>query len=302
MNDTSAFYPPRKAGVIFHVVSILILAICGGIGLFQITSTQFSFLFFIYILFIGSAIFLIPLLIYRLSYLQNSVYILERDSLRLQWGLRVEVIPTRTILWVQRAEDLAEPIHYPLFRWPGSVLGTRKLSGDTPVEFMASGSTKLVLIATYEKVFAISPPDPEKFLEAYQRLTEMGSIGESVHKSEHPTALLSTIWNTPTSRSLIIISVFLSVVLFMWIVLVTPTRQEFSLVFSQGTETTVNITGVRLIIIPLFNTFFLLVNIFFGILLFRKEKYRVLAHILWGNSILVTSLFLFATYVVLRNR
>jgi len=302
VNDTSAFYPPRKAGVIFHVISILVIVLCGVIGISRITSTQLGPVFFIYLILIISAILLVPLLIYRLSYLQNAVYILERDSLRLQWGLRVEVIPSSTILWVQKADDLTEPIHYPWLRWPGSVLGTRRLSGDTPVEFLASSSRDLVLVATYECVYAISPREPEVFVNTYQGLTELGSLGSPEHKSEHPTSLLTNAWTTPSSRIMILTSILFNLVLIIWIGLVTPTSENLSLLFSQNSIPRGNLPRIRLTVFPMLNTLFLIINIISGLFLFRRENQRPLAYLLWGTSILVTILFLAATFLILKGQ
>ena len=300
MNDTSAFNPPRKAGVIFHIVCIVALIAGGGIGLYRISSTDVGPAFFLYLFSIILAIPVVPLLIYRLSYLQNAVYLLERDSIRLQWGLRVEVIPNNTILWIQKASDLTEPIPYPWIRWPGSVLGTRWIDGDTPVEFMASTSRDLVLVATYERVYAISPPDPDAFLEAYKRLTELGTLISPQPQSVHPSSLFAGVWNTPASRYLIIMSIFLSAVLIAWTVLVAPTRTELSLGFFPTGEPRIPIPGVRLMLFPLLNTVSLVLNFFAGLFLFRRDEQRPLAYLLWGNSILVAGLFLVATYVILR--
>lgn len=301
MNDTSAFYPPRKAGVIFHVISILVLILCGVIGIVRITSTQPGPVFIIYLFLIISAILLVPLLIYRLSYLQNAVYILERDSLRLQWGLRVEVIPSSTILWVQKADHLTEPIRYPLLRWPGSVLGTRRLSRDTPVEFLASSSRDLVLVATYECVYAISPSEPEVFVNTYQGFTELGSLSSPEHRSEHPTSLLTNAWTTPTSRNMILTSILIHVILIIWIGLTTPTNSNLELLFSQNAVPDVYTPRVRLTVFPMINTLFLTINIVAGLFIFRREKQRPLAYLLWGTSIVVSILFLVATFITLRG-
>jgi len=301
VNDSSSFLPPKRTGVIFHIICIVVLLVGCGIGLYRIAYAEFGPTFFLYILPIILAVPLVPLLIYRLSYLQNAVYILARDSVRLQWGLRVEVIPTNTILWIQRASDLSEPIRYPWFRWPGSVLGTRKLGGDTPVEFLASKTSDLILVATYERVYAISPQEPEEFLNAYQRLTELGSLISPHPQSVRPTSLFAGVWKNNISRYLIILGIILSLILIVWVVLVAPTRSELSLGFTPTGEPREPIRGVRLLLLPILNSICLVLNFFAGLVLFRRVEQRLLAYFLWGNTVLVAGLFLIATHFILRT-
>jgi hypothetical protein len=300
VNDSYTFHPPTKTGIIFHLVCIAALIAGGGIGLYRIAYADVGLAFTIFLLPILLAIPLVPFLIYRLSNLQNAVYVLERDSIRLQWGLRVEVIPTNTILWVQRASDLEETLRYPLIRWPGSVLGTRRLGGGTPVEYMASTKRDLILVATYERTYAISPSDPDAFLQAYQRLTEMGSLIAFQPQSVHPTFLLARAWQSHSTRYLILSSILLSLILVTWVSMTAPERPEISLGFMPTGGPRNPIPGIRLMLLPVLNTIFLVFNFFVGLFLFRQEEQRPLAYLLWGNSVLVAGLFLIAVYFILR--
>jgi len=270
------------------------------VGLFRIAYVDVGPAFALYLLPILLAIPLVPFLIYRFINLQNAVYILERDSIRLQWGLRVEVIPINMILWVQSASEIKERIRFPWFRWPGSVLGTRRLSSGTPIEFLASGKRDLVLIATYERVFAISPTEPEAFLGTYQRLTELGSLILSKAQSVHPTFLLARVWRTSPTRYLILTSILLSLALVIWVTLIAPDQNQISLGFLPTGEPRESIPGLRLMLLPVLNTIIWFFNFFAGLLLFRQEEQRPLAYLLWGNSILVAGLFLIAVYFILK--
>jgi hypothetical protein len=282
------------------VVCITFLVVGVVIGFYRIAYGEVGSNFLVYLIPIILAILVAPFLAYRLSSLQNAAYILERNSIRLHWGLRVEVIPTNTILWIQNASDLTEPIRYPRIRWPGSVLGARRLGGDTPIEFMASTSKGLILVATYERVFAISPSDPNAFLDSYQRLTELGALIPSKARSVHPTTFFAGVWRNPAVRTLLSISIFLSLVLFLWTSLAAPTRVEISLGFIPTGEPREPIPGARLMLLPLLNTIFWVFNFFVGLILSRNEDLRPFAYLLWGNSAFVAGLFLIATYFILR--
>jgi hypothetical protein len=274
--------------------------LAGIVGLYRIAYADVGPAFLLYLSPILLAIPLVPLLIYRLSYLQNAVYILERDSVRLQWGLRVEVIPNNTILWIKKRSDLVDKIRSPWIRWPGSVLGSRQLNKDTAVEFMASTSKDLILLATYERVFAISPSDPDAFLSAYQRLTELGSLISPQPQSVHPNLLLAGVWQNLLSRTLIMLGLVFSLALVTWVFLVGPTITQVSLGFLPGGEPRNPIPGMRLMLLPILNTIFWVFNFFAGLLLFRREEQRPLSYLLWGNCVFVSGLFLVATYFILR--
>ena len=300
MNDTYLFYPPKKTGTIFQVVVIAVLVLGSAVSLYRIAYTEVGPTFLGYLIPILISIPIVLLFIYRLNALRNAMYRMERDSFHLQWGYRVEIIPTTTILWVQPAKDLAEPFHLPWFRWPGSIVGTRHLGGETPIEFMASATNDLILIATYEKVFAISPSEPDAFIDSYRRLTELGSLVEMEAQSIHPTTIFTGIWNTPSSRNLLAISIFLGIILVIWTSLAAPTRATISLGFTASGELREPIPSVRLILIPILNAMFWVFNFFAGLVLSRNEARRPFAYLLWGNNIIVATLFLIATFFILR--
>ena len=68
----------------------------------------------------------IPILVYRLYALVRANYNLDRDQLTLTWGLRVEQIPVSEIEWVRPLAAMSQHITLPIFRLPGSLLGSRR--------------------------------------------------------------------------------------------------------------------------------------------------------------------------------
>jgi membrane protein YdbS with pleckstrin-like domain len=87
------FPPPRRTGVIVQIVLALVLGAAVGIALWNATLIQAG-LYFVFLLLL-SLILLFPLgiSIYRAYALLQARYSLERDGLRLRWGLRAEDIP-----------------------------------------------------------------------------------------------------------------------------------------------------------------------------------------------------------------
>ena len=95
-----------------------------------------------------------PVFGYRAYALLRADYYIDRDSLAMLWGLRVEDIPLTDIEWVRPASDLTNPLVLPRFRLPGAILGTRRHPDLGLVEFIASD---------YEE------PDPHRHIETHLR-------------------------------------------------------------------------------------------------------------------------------------
>jgi hypothetical protein len=102
MLETASFPPPRQRGLVIHgIVMAALLAIC-VLSFWRVFQTEVSTAFSLYILF--GVISFIPLP-FRLACLRllRSDY-LNRNTLRIIWGLRVEDVPYR-----RRMVALARP-------------------------------------------------------------------------------------------------------------------------------------------------------------------------------------------------
>jgi hypothetical protein len=301
VNESFIFYPPRRRGTIFHAGAIATLLLLAIFGLYRAAYSNVGPNFLLYLLPVILAIPAVPYLLYRWNALRNSVYTLERDRIHLQWGLRTEVIPTNNVLWVRPASDLLENLRLPWFRWPGSIIGERRFSKEFVVEFLASQSRDLILVGTYDRVFAISPEDPGEFLQAYQRMTELGSLIPPQPQSVRATFLLARVWQTRPAGLLILLGFVLSLGLLIWVSLLVPARPKISLGFTAGGFPRDPIDGVRLMLLPILNTIFFVINFFTGVFLFRRDEQRPLAYLLWGSTIFVTGLFLAAVYFIQKT-
>ena len=170
------FPPPIRPGRSLHVVLIVLLTgLVAGLS-FLISRQPISLVFTAFILLAVLAFIPIPILAYRLYALTRANYSLNRDRLKLSWGLREEKIPLAEIEWVRPRSTLSQPIPMPFFRLPGSVLGSRHQADLGPIEFLASDEKSLLLVATPRKIFAISPQDPVNFLQGIQHAIEQGSL------------------------------------------------------------------------------------------------------------------------------
>jgi hypothetical protein len=295
------FAPPRRLGLLFQGG---LIALCASAGLWNIYILGQSEVgpFFARNLLLSLVPFLpLPILIYRFRALQNASYVIERDGIRLRWGFRVVDIPMYCIDWVHPQEDLDVPLPKPWLRWPGAVLGSplRRLGGIHPLEFMAAHGKGLVLIGTPERVYVISPADPEAFLVAYQRLFELGSLAPIEAQSLYPSVLAADLWQVRPVRYLLIGSALLSLILLVAVSLIIPGQSQVFLGSAALGADLDPIPAVALLLLPVLNSMFVLLDWGAGLFFYRREPYRPLAFLLWGSSVLLPMMFFVSLVFIL---
>ena len=199
------FKPLRQRGFILHFGALLLnLAVVVGFLILQAVMQQERRFFILYLI-AGVFLFLpIPVVAYRLFALLRSKYTVDREGIGIQWGLREVLIPMANIEWVRLASDLAFELPLPPFSVQGAVLGSRFHSDLGHIEFIASSASDLVLIATQDRVYAISPKDFRGFQKAFDYSAELGSIAPISVKSTSGNFLISALLKDKIIRSLLL--------------------------------------------------------------------------------------------------
>ena len=214
--NTGLFPPPKQRGLLIHGIILFILLVVVTIGFIQLTSADVGPAFLIWLLVSLAAFAPIPFFAYRVFALYRASYEIDRDSLAIQWGLRVEDIPLSDIEWIRPAEDLTNPLNLPALPLPGALLGMRRHPDLGSVEFIASDPKKLLLVATAKRVFVISPDNPAGLAQTFARATEMGSLAPAEAKSVYPSFIVSQAWESGMARYLWLSALFLNIGLFIW--------------------------------------------------------------------------------------
>ena len=300
MQDELAFRPDRRMGLIFHLTTLGFFALTGFAGLWLSNRASVGPAYLLYLLITLAAATAAPLIIYRIYALQTALYTLEREGIILRWGLRVETIPIDEVLWIHPAGELTVTLPRPWLFFPGALLAKRRIPGDGTVEYLASETGRLLYIATEQGGYAISPADPERFLLAYQRLTEMGSLVPAKSRSIYPAFLLLQVWTTLPARILLAACFALSLALFLWVSLSIPALSEVHLGFRVDGTPGDLVPAERLVLLPLLNFSFLLVGVLFGLFFFRREDSRPISYLIWSADILTALLFLLAVFFILQ--
>ena len=299
MNRDFRFNPPVRGGILFNGAGIIILTIVSGWGLWRATTTHVGPLFLLYLLLPLLAIFLIPLLAYRVYALWRASYLIERDGFHLYWGLREESIPMDQVQWVHSSNDLGVALLRPRLRWPGAVLGVRDQLDGSQVEYMAAQNSPLILIATDEYKFAISPDKPDEFLRISQQFAELGSLTPFPARSVRPAFLLAQVWAVRSARFLLIAGLALTLVLFWVASLIIPSHSTVSLRLGSAGNPADAVPSVQVLLLPIINGFFYLADVILGLFFFRRQSEQVIAYILWGSSVFTSVLFLIALLLIM---
>jgi hypothetical protein len=277
-----------------------ILAILVTFGIWRASLAESGLRFLIYLLIALVAIILLLLIIYRIYALQQARYILARDGISLYWGLRREEIPINKITWVGSTAQNRMKLSKPLLRLPGAVLGVQSQPDRKSVEFLASRDTNLVLVVTTDQIFAISPAKESEFLSTFRRLSEYGSLSPIQPESIYPRFLLSRSWADRPARILLIASAVLAVGLIVWVSLTIPNHSMTALRLNSNGTPVELVPGIRLLLLPVLNTFFFIADLLLGLFFYRRADTQSLGYLMWGSSVLTSLIFSGAVFFILQ--
>lgn len=299
INTKVGHFPPAKRfGLVIHGIIILVLAGIAVWGFINLTRVQMGPMFVNYLLTGILAFAPIPFLAYRAYALLRADYYIDRDSLAMLWGLRVEDIPLTDVEWVRPASDLSNPLSLPRFRLPGAILGTRRHSDLGLVEFIASDSRNMILVATAKRVFAISPKDANSLIRTFARATEMGSLLPAEPKSVYPSFVITQAWESPLVRFMWVSGLILNIGLVIWVGLLIPSLGQISLGFNPFGAPVEPVPSIRLILLPLLSGLLFIAGWGAGLYFYRWDMQRMLANIIWISSALSALLFLIAVLFI----
>ncbi len=296
MIDTKVghFPPAKQFGLILHGLLISVLTGISVWALSNLTRAQVGPEFVSSLLTAILAFAPVPLLGYRAFALFKADYYIDRDSLAILWGLRIEDIPLTDIEWVRPASDLTHPLSLPPLRLPGAVLGTRRHPDLGAVEFIASNARNLILVATSKHVFAISPKDAAALVRTFARATELGSLIPTEAKSVYPSFVITQAWESPIARFLWMTGLLLNLGLVAWVGILIPSLSQVAFGFNSAGAPTAIVPSVQLIMLPLMSGLLFVTGFLLGLYLYRWDKERPLAFIVWITSALSAVLFLMA--------
>ncbi len=297
MELPALFPPPRRYGLIFLSLVTLILTGAGGLSIALSTSQQEQSRFTGLLLFGVILLVPVPLILYTLYSLLRGQYILEREGLRLRWGLRAEDIPMSHIEWVRPMKELGFRVPLPLLRFPGAVLGSVYSHELGAIEFLASDPDSILLIATPEKIYAISPENVSAFMRAYRYVAELGSLHPITSQSIRPMVFLAHIWQDQIARRLILTGGGLFLALLVSSGITILTRATVPLGYSPQGASLAPVPSIQILLLPVLGLLFLGTDWIIGVYFYRQERTLPAAYLLWGSGAVTLLLFVLATWI-----
>ena len=295
------FPPPKRRGLIIHGVVILVLTALAVAGFITLSRSEVGLTFLISLLVALASFAPIPFFVYRAYSLLHADYHLDRDSLAIKWGLRVEDIPLTDIEFIRSSDDLTTPLPLPSLPMPGGLIGMRRHPDLGVVEFLAADSKKLLLVATAKRVFVISPENPAALTQTFARATEMGSLTPTESKSVYPSFVVTQAWASGVARYLWLTTLFLNLGLFVWTSLVIPTIPRVALGPQFAGSELATVPSSQLIIFPVASLLLSVAGWVAGLYFYRWEKERPLAFIVWGSSMVMSLFFLIAVLFIVTT-
>ncbi|MBK7319132.1 PH domain-containing protein [Candidatus Villigracilis affinis] len=293
--------PPKRRGLIVHGSIIIVLMVVAFVGFINLSRAEVGPQFLIALLVLLFSFAPIPFFVYRAYSLWRADYHMDRDSLAINWGLRVEDIPLSDIEWMRPADDLTRPLVLPSFRLPGGLLGMRRHPDLGVVEFLASDAKKLLLVATAKRVFVISPEDPSTLTQTFARATELGSLAPVEAKSVYPSFVVTQAWESGLARYLWLTALFLNLGLFIWASLIIPSTPRVALGPQFVGSALETVPSAQLIIFPVASLLLTVLGWVAGLYFYRWDRERILAFIVWGSSTFSSLLFLLAVLFIITT-
>jgi len=293
------FPPAKRTGVTVHVITILVLAALSAWGFWSLTNEEVGPSYVAYLLTALLSFAPIPVLGYRAYALLRADYYIDRDSLAVIWGLRVEDIPLTDIEWVRPASDLTRQLALPYFHLPGAVFGTRRHADLGLVEFIASDTKNLILVATSKRVFAISPENAAAMVQTFARAIELGSLTRADPVSVYPSFIITQAWESPLARFLWLSGLFLNLGLVVWVGILIPSMTQVTFDFNTLGAPAKVVPSSQLILLPLISGFMYVAGLIAGLYFFRWEANRPLAYVVWiGGTVSAVLLLLAVLFLV----
>jgi hypothetical protein len=299
MTGTQIFLPKRVPGLIFHGIFIVLLL--GGVGILLYLAFQQSGGINLILFLTGALILLalLPFLVYRGYALLHAGYTLERDGLRVRWGLRLLDIPLSEVEWVRPVEDLQIPVKLPAFAWPGAVLGERDHEDLGVIEFIASSTDNLVIVAAMDRVVILSPEARDDFIQKFNRTLEMGTITPIQPLSTKPAVFLQSIFKNKAARITIPLGFILWFLLLILVSLLIPGHDQLSMGYDSAGFPIEAVPAARLLMLPVIGIFLYTISLIGGAYFFRKTENKPVSQLLWAGGVMTTILLLVAAVIFL---
>lgn len=234
---------------------------------------------------------------YRWIAALTLTYDIDRNGLYIRWAGNQASIPLEQIVTIDLGSG---PVFLPLglFQRVGTYWG-RAFAGETPLYLYATQPPRDCLIVyTPDAAYAISPEDPEAFVQDLEQRRSLGATKPMQPALEYSRVFHYTFWRDGTVLALIVAAVFINLLALGLIAVAYPSLAPL-------VEMRFDATGELAELRPRHQTLFLplaafglsLLNMAAGLSLYQRLPSG--ARLLQGASVIVQLLFLVAVVQIL---
>jgi hypothetical protein len=238
-------------------------------------------------------------LAYQVASCLTLRYHLDRNGVVVRWAGNEQIIPIRDIQQIVPGHELKNPpVRRRGLRWPGHERGAGMVPGIGRTHFLATrGLAQQLLLVTPGLAFAISPDDPEGFLQGLTVRRELGP-NRLLERELHKARLLTwPIWRDETAWVLLGAAVAINLALFGYLSIRFPGLDfQLPLHFNNLGQADRIGTKMELFALPIIGLIILGTNLLLGLVLYRRE--RAGSYLLWGSATAAQALFWLATFSI----
>ena len=292
------FHPPRRLGLAVGLGGLLALLVIDAGLLGVLRANPLSFPGTLSLILLVASLPAIAWLAYRTYGLLRSRYVISRNAIVVEWGDRRIVLPMPLLDEVRAGAEVDAPALRPRgLILPGTAGGTGTVTGLGEIEFLAStGKGGLVLLRHAESWMAISPDQPQAFLEALRKLQAEGHAEEIEPESVLPAVMRWGLLQDKLALALIALGGLSVLVLVIYLATIAgQLPAEIALHFNGQGQPDRFGPPTGLLILPAIAGLTWLANTLGGVWLHRRPSERSAAYLLLGATLFVQALVWVAT-------
>jgi PH (Pleckstrin Homology) domain-containing protein/uncharacterized protein DUF1648 len=286
------FPPPKSTGLTIGLGIIVFTLALDAVLVALIRFAPLSFPTFIFVCLLVASVPVLAWVAYRGYGLARARYVLSRNALVVEWGGRREVIPMEMIEEARAGVQVESPLRPNGVIWPGCAVGRANVPDFGDVEFLAAaGQPGLVLVHYPGGWLAISPADPQNFLQAFAELRAEGVEDRVEPESARPGVEQWAVWRDRPALGLIALGGASVLLLVGYLLAIFPQLPpEIALHFNAQSQPDRFGPPTGLFILPVIAGLAWGLNTLGGLWLHRRENERAGAYLLFSVTVFVQAL------------
>ena len=226
-------------------------------------------------------------------------YHLDRNGLAIRWAGGAYTIAIGDVQQILPGRDLGYVVvERRGLHWPGHEWGDGTVPGVGPTRFLATRPAgEQLLVLTPGQAYAISPSDPEGFLQGFEARRALGPNRLIEGGLRHASWYAWPLRTDQTAWVLIGVALLINVGLFGYLALRFPGLDlQLPLHFNDLGQADRIGMKIELFALPIIGLIILGTNLVLGLLLYRRE--RAGSYLLWGAAAAAQALFWLATFSI----